>query len=47
MTKGMKRAERKSLLTTLLATASVFTILLNFTIVVVFMDALTLLGQAF
>ncbi len=47
MTKGMKRAERKSLLTTMIATASIFAILLNFTIVVVFMDTLNLLGQVF
>lgn len=47
MTKGMKRAERKSLLTTMMATASIFAILLNFTIVVVFMDTLNLLGQVF
>ena len=47
MTKGMKRAERKSLLTTMMATASIFAILLNFTIVVVFMDTLNMLGQGF
>lgn len=47
MTKGMKRAERKSIITTMMATASIFAILLNFTIVVVFMDTLTMLGQAF
>lgn len=47
MTKGMKRAERKSLITTMMATASIFAILLNFTIVVVFMDTLNMLGQVF
>lgn len=47
MTKGIKRAERKSLITTMMASASIFAILLNFTIVVVFMDTLNLLGQVF
>lgn len=44
MTKAMKRAERKSLITTMAATASIFAILMNFSIVVVFMDMLTMLG---
>lgn len=46
-TKGMKRAERKGLITTVIATATIFAILLNFTIVVVFMDTLKVLGQLF
>lgn len=47
MTKGMSRAEKKSLITTLAATATIFAILLNFTIVVVFMNTLQMLGQIF
>lgn len=47
LTKGMKRAERKSLVTTMVATATVFTILLNFVIVMVFMDTLGMLRQIF
>lgn len=47
MTRGMRRAERRSLITTMAATATVFAVLLNFTVVVVFMDAMRMLGQAF
>lgn len=47
MTRGMMRAERRSLITTMAATATVFAVLLNFTVVVVLMDAMRLLGQAF
>lgn len=47
MTRGMGRAERKSIVTTLAATAAIFAILLNFVLVVVFMDALRMLGQVF
>jgi hypothetical protein len=47
MTRGMKRAERRSVITTAIATATIFAILLNFVIVVVFMDAMAMLGQAF
>lgn len=47
MTRGMRRAERRSLITTMAATATVFAVLLNFTVVVVLMDAMRLLGQAF
>lgn len=47
MTKGMNRAERKSLITTLAATATIFAVLLNFTVVVVFMDTLKALSQIF
>ena len=47
MTRGMRRAERRSLITTMAATAIVFAVLLNFTVVVVLMDAMRLLGQAF
>ncbi|MGF6375188.1 hypothetical protein M2140_000222 [Clostridiales Family XIII bacterium PM5-7] len=45
MTKGMKRAERKSLITTMVATASIFAILLNFVIVFVFLDTLSMLRE--
>ncbi len=47
MTRGMRRAEQRSLITTTAATAAVFAVLLNFTVVVVLMDAMRLLGQAF
>lgn len=47
MTKGMSRTEKKSLITTVAATATVFAILLNFTIVVVFMNTLQMVGQIF
>ncbi|MGC2872259.1 hypothetical protein ACPW7J_06050 [Ihubacter sp. rT4E-8] len=47
VTRGMRRAEQRSLITTVAATATVFAILLNFTVVVVFMDAMRLLGRAF
>ncbi len=47
MTKGMRRAERKSLITTMAAAAAIFAVLLNFTVVVVFMDTLSMLGQVF
>lgn len=45
MTRAMKRASRKSLITTMAATASIFAILMNFSIVVVFMDMLSMLGD--
>ena len=47
MTKGMSKAERKSLVTTMAATATIFSILLNFTIVVVFMNTLQMIDQMF
>lgn len=47
MTKGMNRAERKSIITTMAGTAAVFAILVNFVLVVVFMDAMRMLTQAF
>ncbi|MBR3785203.1 MAG: hypothetical protein IKJ77_02210 [Firmicutes bacterium] len=46
-TKAMARAERKSLVTTLTSTATVFVVLLNFTVVVIFLDTLQILGQLF
>lgn len=47
MTRGMKRTERRSLITTMAATVTVFAILLNFTVVVVFMDTMNMLREAF
>lgn len=47
MTKGMSRAERKSLIVTMAATATIFAILLNFTVVVVFMNTLQMIEQIF
>lgn len=47
MTRGMKRTERRSLITTMAATVTVFAVLLNFTVVVVFMDTMRMLRQAF
>ena len=46
-TKAMARAERKSLITTLTSTATVFVVLLNFTVVVIFLDTMEILGQLF
>ena len=46
-TKAMARAERKSLLTTLTSTATVFVVLLNFTVVVIFLDTIQILGGLF
>jgi hypothetical protein len=44
MTRAMRRASRKSLITTMAATAAVFAVLMNFSIVVVFMDMINMLG---
>lgn len=46
-TKAMARAERKSLITTLTSTATIFVVLLNFTVVVIFLDTMRILGQLF
>ena len=46
-TKAMARAERKSLITTLTSTATIFVVLLNFVVVVVFLDTLQTLNQLF
>lgn len=46
-TKAMARAERKSLITTLTSTATVFVVLLNFTVVVIFLDTMRILGALF
>lgn len=47
MTKGLSRTEKKSLITTIAATATIFAILLNFTIVVVFMNTMEMIGTIF
>lgn len=47
MTRGMRRAERRSMITTMAATATVFAVLLNFTVVVVLMDAMRAVGTGF
>ena len=46
-TKALARAERKSLVTTLTSTAAIFVVLLNFTVVVIFLDTLRTLQQLF
>ena len=46
-TKAMARAERKSLITTLTSTVTVFVVLLNFTVVVIFLDTLRIIEQLF
>ena len=43
-TAAMKRASQKSFLATLAATASVLSVLMNFSVVVVFMDMMQILG---
>ena len=40
-TEAMKQAERRSLIVTVFAAASVFTIMINFCVVVVFLDTLS------
>lgn len=46
-TRAMARAEHKSLVTTLASTVTIFVVLLNFVVVVVFLDALQILNQLF
>lgn len=46
-TRAMARAERKSLITTLTSTATIFVVLLNFVVVVVFLDTLQIISQLF
>ncbi len=46
-TYSIKRAERNSIITTTIATISVFVLLLNFTIVVVFMDSIKIMESVF
>lgn len=47
ITMAMKQAEKNSIIVTMLATATIFCLLLNFAIVVVFMDTMAVLGQMF
>ena len=47
MTGAMKRAQRNSLVTTAFAVATVFALLINFAVVVVFMDTINLLNNMF
>ncbi|MEF9921719.1 MAG: hypothetical protein RR313_07040 [Anaerovoracaceae bacterium] len=47
VTQGMKKAEKNSIIITMFATATIFALLLNFAIVVVFMDTMSMLGQVF
>jgi len=46
-TKAMAKAERRSLATTLASTATIFVVLLNFVVVVVFLDTLQTLSQLY
>ncbi|MDD4377198.1 MAG: hypothetical protein PHH48_03500 [Eubacteriales bacterium] len=46
-TRAMKKAERNSIIITMFATATIFALLLNFAVVVVFMDTISMLGQVF
>ena len=46
-TKAMAKAERKSLITTLASTTTIFVVLLNFVVVVVFLDTLNILQQIY
>ena len=47
MTEATKEVQRKSILTTTWATAAIFALLINFTVVVVFMDTLNMLQELF
>lgn len=47
VTKGMKKEERKSLIGTVVSTMAVFAVLMNFTTVVVFLDAAEMLKTVF
>ena len=47
MTAALKSAQRRSIIVTVWATAAVFALLINFTVVVVFLDALTMLENLF
>jgi len=46
-TKAMARAERKSVVTTIASTITIFIVLLNFIVVVIFLDTLQILNQLF
>ena len=47
MTAALKTAQKKSILATVWAAASVFALLVNFAVVVVFLDALAMLDNLF
>ena len=47
MTAALKSAQRRSIIVTVWATAAIFALLINFTVVVVFLDALTMLENLF
>ena len=47
MTAAIRTAQRKSVLVTAWASASIFALLINFAVVVVFMDTLGMLGHLF
>lgn len=47
MTNHLRRVDRNSFLVTMVATVSVFAVLMNFTVVVVFLRAMAMLSQVF
>lgn len=47
MTEALKSAQRRSIIVTVWAAAAVFALLINFAVVVVFLDALTMLENLF
>ena len=47
MTAAVRNAQRNSVLVTAWASASIFALLINFAVVVVFMDTLGMLGHLF
>ena len=47
MTAAVRAAQKNSVLITALASASIFALLINFAVVVVFMDTLGMLGHLF
>ena len=47
VTKGMKKEERKSFIGTVVSTMAVFAVLMNFTTIVVFLDAAKMLKTVF
>lgn len=47
VTNNMKRTDISSIITTLLSTTTIFALLLNFTVIVVFMDSMSLIKNMF
>ncbi len=47
MTSALKSAQKRSIIATVWATASIFALLINFAVVVVFLDALTMMENLF